>query len=72
MSSLFRLSICGRRVRAGALLVFGAIATVSCDGSGSPTGPGSPLSDPEALTQEPSSANFMFRHSEESAGVVQG
>src|SRR5262245_20732437 len=69
MSTLCGLSICGRRVRAGALLVSGAIAAVSCDGSGSPTGAG--RSDPRALTLEQSSANFTLRYSEPSAGVVQ-
>src|SRR5262245_58149843 len=66
MSTLVALSICGRRVRPGALLVSGAIAAVSC--SGSPTGPRP--SDPRALTLEQSSANFTLRYSEASAGVV--
>jgi len=70
MPTLFGLSICGRRVRAGALLVFGALAAVSCDGSGPPTGAGSMPSDPRALTLEQSSANFTLRYSEPSAGVV--
>jgi hypothetical protein len=75
MSTLFGLSICGRwicrrRVRAGALLVFAAIAAVSCGGSGSPTGAGPRPSDPRPLTLEQSSANFTLRYSEPSAGLV--
>src|SRR5262245_40672423 len=58
-----------RRGPTAALLFVGAIAALSCDGSGSPTGPGSP--SPPALTLEQSSDNFTLQYSEASAGVVQ-